>query len=56
MDGLTPRQQEFIDLLRKIDPSADMDRVIEDLKHDAPGRDDRVVRGLTRLRGFTPEP
>jgi len=54
MDGLTPRQEEFLEILEKIDPSAEMQRVIEDVKHDlTEPRDDQVVRGLTRLKGFT---
>lgn len=54
MDGLTPRQEEFFEILEKIDPSAEMQRVIEDVKHDlTEPKGDKVVRGLTRVKGFS---
>ncbi|MFF7684131.1 hypothetical protein ACFZA2_15390 [Microbacterium sp. NPDC007973] len=52
---LTPGQEEFFRILRKVDPSAEMERVIEDTKEDL-RHGDKVVRGLSRLKGFTPNP
>ena len=47
-DKLTPRQEQFFEILEKIDPSPDMRRIIDETKQDI------VVRGLTRVKGFTP--
>jgi hypothetical protein len=58
MDDLTPRQQAYFKLLESMEPSEDLQRSIraakEDLKNDRLG--DRVVRGLTRVKGFTANP
>lgn len=52
---LTSGQEEFFRILRKVDPSAEMERVIEDTKEDL-RHGDRVVRGLSRVKGFTRNP
>lgn len=52
---LTPRQEEYFRLLEQLDPSKGMKRVIEDAKHDLRGSESEVVRGLSRVKGFTHE-
>lgn len=54
MDALTPRQQDFFKTLEAMNPSENLRRSIEaakdDLRHDQGG----IVRGFTRVKGFTP--
>ncbi|GAA4351197.1 hypothetical protein [Microbacterium rhizosphaerae] len=50
---LTPRQEEYFEILERIDPSPEMRRIIEDTKRDL-REGDKVVRGFTRVKGFTP--
>lgn len=54
MEGLTPRQLDYFKTLEAMNPSENLRRSIEaakdDLRHDQGG----VVRGLSRVKGFTP--
>lgn len=57
MSDLTPLQEEYFRTLAKLDPSKDMYRIIEDAKEDlreANRREDNLVRGVSRVRGFKP--
>lgn len=55
MSDLTPRQEQYFDILESLDPSPELQRSIELAKEDLRrANGDNVVRGLTRVKGFTP--
>ncbi|MBZ4488028.1 hypothetical protein LQ938_11890 [Microbacterium sp. cx-55] len=53
MHELSPEERYFR-TLQKLDPSDEMSRIVEHAKEDLRSRDN-VVRGLTRVKGFTAE-
>lgn len=53
MDALTPRQEQYFEILSRLNPSPEMQRIIEDAKHDMQSSDN-VVRGLIPFKGFQP--
>jgi hypothetical protein len=56
MTDLTPNQEEYFRILETLHPSPRMQRHIEAAKEDlrVENQQDQVVRGLTRVEGFTP--
>jgi hypothetical protein len=53
-NGLTPSQEEYFRTLEMLDHDGRLRNTIADAK--AHLRKDNVVRGETRVRGFTPNP
>lgn len=54
MKDLTSPQEEYFRILESLDPEGDLHEAIEDAKEDLRHTNDQVVRGLTRVKGFTP--
>lgn len=55
MDGLTPRQEAYFKTLESMHPSESLRRSIEAAKQDI-RRENAIVRGNSRVVGFTPNP
>jgi DNA-directed RNA polymerase specialized sigma54-like protein len=54
MAELTSPQEEYFRILASLDSNGELHETIEDAKEDLRNSNDRVVRGLTRVKGFTP--
>lgn len=54
MAELTSPQEEYFRILASLDPNGELHETIEDAKEDLRHSNDRVVRGFTRVKGFTP--
>ncbi len=55
MHELSKEEERYFRTLQKLDPSDDMRRIVEHAKQDLRERETHVVRGLTRVKGFTAE-
>ncbi len=53
-NGLTPQQEDYFRTLEMLDPEGKMHDVIQEAKDDLRRRPN-IVRGESRLMGFTPE-
>lgn len=51
-DGLTPSQEDYFRTLEMLDPDGKLRDNIADAKENL--RLDNVIRGLTRVKGFSP--
>jgi hypothetical protein len=56
MAELTNAQEEYFRILQSLDTRDGLKRVIADAKDDLRHSNDHLVRGVTRVQGFRPNP
>ena len=52
----TPEEDRYFETLRELDPSPEMAWIIDRAKEDLPQYEARIVRGISRVKGFALEP